>query len=57
VNALHCSGVARIKSFPVGRAGENRWRIEANEDKSPNLHFCFWWQSRRQNVGKSNHDA
>jgi hypothetical protein len=37
VNARHCSGIQRVKSFPFGGAGENQWRIEASEDKALSL--------------------
>ena len=46
-----------IKSVPIGIAGENRWRIEANEETSLNLQIRFWRHARKQNGGISNNDA
>jgi hypothetical protein len=51
--ALACR---EINSFPIGRAGENRWRIEASEDNALTLSSG----SGSTDVGngsKSNHDA
>jgi hypothetical protein len=46
-----------INSLPIGRAGANRWRIEANEETSPSLQIRFWRHGRKQNGGGSNIDA
>jgi hypothetical protein len=45
-----------VNSFPIGSAGENRWRIEASEDKSPILSSGSG-STVAGNGSKSNHDA
>ena len=34
--------------LPIGGAGENRWRIEASEDKGLSRPFRFWRRGSRQ---------
>jgi hypothetical protein len=58
VKRVHCIALAcrEISSFPIGRSGEIRWRIEASEDNAVALSSGSG-STGAGNGSKSNHDA